>query len=307
MQILVSGSIAYDRIMNFPGKFSDHILPEKIHELNVSFMVDSLTVRCGGTAGNIAYSLALLEEKPMVLAAVGKDFDAYRERMDKLGIPFNGIREIPDEFTGGANIITDKTNNQITGFNPGAMKHPSLFRFDGITPEETAAIIAPGNLEDMMEYCRYYKKSGIPYIADPGQQIVWLTGDQLDEMITGSRLLASNDYEADMVMKKTGLDKSDLLKKTGAIITTLGEEGSVVLSGDGETKIPAVRADAVVDPTGAGDAFRAGLIKGMVMGKDLDTCAKMGAACASFAVECQGTQEHPMTLGGFWDRFEKAF
>jgi adenosine kinase len=293
--------------MDFPGKFSDHILPDKIHVLNVSFMVNSLTERCGGTAGNIAYNLALLGENPLVLATAGKDFGTYRERFDKLGLPLDGIREIPEEFTAGAYITTDQSDNQITGFNPGAMKHPSLYKFDGIKENETVAIISPGNLEDMIEYSRYYKTAGISHIADPGQQIVWLTGKQLDEMITDATLFISNDYELEMVIKATGLNIRDLLKKTHTIITTIAEEGSIIISKDGEIKIPAVRADAVVDPTGAGDAFRAGLIKGMVMKKDLAICAQMGATCASFAVEQQGTQEHNFTLDAFWKRYRKTF
>ncbi|MBW1698843.1 MAG: carbohydrate kinase family protein [Deltaproteobacteria bacterium] len=307
MQILTSGSLAYDRIMDFPGKFSDHILPDKIHVLNVSFMVNGLTERCGGTAGNIAYNLALLGEKPIVLATAGKDFDTYKRRMIQLGLPLDGIREIPEEFTAGAYITTDMSDNQITGFNPGAMKYPSLFQFDGIQRDDAVAIISPGNLEDMIQYSRYYKKAGISHIVDPGQQIVSLTGDELEEMITGSSMFVSNDYELEMVLKTTSLKKRDMLKKTQAIITTLAEKGSVILTSDGELNISAVEPETVIDPTGAGDAFRAGLIKGLVMKKDLSVCAQMGAVCASFAVEHYGTQEHHFTLESFWKRYEKAF
>ena len=307
MHILTSGSLAYDRIMDFPGKFSDHILPDKIHVLNVSFMVNSLTERCGGCAGNIVYNLALLGEKPLTLATAGKDFGTYRERFKDLGLPLEGIREIPEEFTAGAYITTDKSDNQITGFNPGAMKHPSLFNFDGIQKDDSIAIISPGNLEDMIEYSRYYKKSGISHIADPGQQIVWLKGDQLKEMISGASLFISNDYELEMVMKTTGLDRGDLLELTPALLITLGEEGSVIITKKGEVKIPAVTAKAVLDPTGAGDAYRSGLIKGMVLKKDLTASAQMGAVCASFAVECHGTQEHYFTQDDFWERYNTAF
>ena len=307
MQILTSGSLAYDRIMDFPGKFSDHILPDKIHVLNVSFMVNSLTERCGGCAGNIVYNLALLGEKPIALATAGKDFGTYRERFEKLGLPLDGIREIPEEFTAGAYITTDKSDNQITGFNPGAMKHPSLFKFDGIQKDDAIAIISPGNLEDMIEYGRYYKKAGIPHIADPGQQIVWLKGNQLKEMISGARLFISNDYELEMVMKTTGLNKEELLELTPVLLITLGEEGSVIITKDGEEKIPTVTAEAVLDPTGAGDAYRSGLIKGMVLKRDTIVCAQMGAVCASFAVECHGTQEHYFTEDAFWERYNTAF
>jgi adenosine kinase len=307
MTILISGSLAYDRIMDFPGKFSDHILPEKIHVLNVSFMVNSLTERFGGTAGNIAYNLALLEEKPFVLATTGKDFGTYRERFEKLGLPFDGIVEMADEFTAGCYITTDKSNCQITGFNPGAMKYASSFNFDGIDTTESLAIISPGNLEDMIEYCKYYKIAKIAHIMDPGQQIPWLSGEQLDQMITGSRMLISNDYELEMIKKATGLTIEDLLEKTEIIITTFAEEGSRILTREGEEQIPVVTAKDVVDPTGAGDAYRAGLIKGMMTKKDLVTSAKMGAACASFCVEYNGTQEHQFTLDTFWDRYNQAF
>ena len=172
MTILISGSLAYDRIMDFPGKFSDHILPDKIHVLNVSFMVNSLTERFGGTAGNIAYSLALLKEKPFVLATAGKDFGTYRDRFEKLGLPFDGIVELPEEFTASCYITTDQSDNQITGFNPGAMKFASAFDFDGIDPSASLAIVSPGNLEDMIAYGKYYKTAKIDHIVDPTASLV---------------------------------------------------------------------------------------------------------------------------------------
>jgi len=307
MTILISGSLAYDRIMDFPGKFSDHILPDKIHVLNVSFMVNSLTERCGGTAGNIAYSLALLEEKPHVLATAGKDFGTYHERFEKLGLPFDGIIEMPDEFTASCYITTDISNNQITGFNPGAMKFASSFQFDRINKEYSLAIISPGNLEDMIEYCKYYKTAGISHIVDPGQQIPWLSGEQLDQMIAGSTMFISSDYELEMVKKATGFDIKTLQEKTEIIITTFADEGSRILTREREEKIPVVTTDKVVDPTGAGDAYRAGLIKGLMTKKDPVTSAKMGATCASFCVEYNGTQEHHFTLDAFWERFNLAF
>ena len=307
MTILISGSLAYDRIMDFPGKFSDHILPDKIHVLNVSFMVNSLTERCGGTAGNIAYSLALLEEKPFVLATAGKDFGTYHERFETLGLPFDGIVEMPDEFTASCYITTDKSNCQITGFNPGAMKFASLFQFEGIKKEDALAIISPGNLEDMIGYSEYYKTAGISHIVDPGQQIPWLTGEQLDQMITGSTMFISSDYELEMVKKATGFDIKTLQDKTEVIITTFADDGSRILTREGEEKIPVVTADKVVDPTGAGDAYRAGLIKGLMTEKAIVTSAKMGATCASFCVEYNGTQEHHFTLDAFWERHHKTF
>lgn len=307
MQIFVSGSVAYDRIMDFPGKFADHILPEKIHILNVCFVVDSLKEKFGGTAGNIAYNLALLGERPLILAAAGKDFDRYEAWLSKHGLPVSGIRYIEEELTAGAYITTDMSGNQITGFNPGAMKYPSLQQFEGLNPRETLAIVAPGNVEDMITYSRSYKQDEIPYIFDPGQQISVLSGEQLVEMITGSELLISNDYELEMIIQATGLGKGELLERTKAIISTLGENGSLLYSQQDEVAIQAAKALQVLDPTGAGDAYRAGLIKGLVMEKELADAARMGATCASYAVERHGTQEHSFTNEGFWARHLATF
>jgi adenosine kinase len=307
MRILVSGSLAYDRIMDFPGKFADHILPEKIHILNVCFLVNGLEEKFGGTAGNIAYSLALLGERPLIVATAGRDFDRYEQRLRQYGLPLAGIRRIEEELTAGAYITTDQADNQITGFNPGAMKHPSRFQLDGVDPAQALAIVAPGNLEDMEAYSRAFRKAGIPYICDPGQNIPAFSGDQLIAMISGSALLISNDYELEMIGKKTGLNKPGLLGRTKAIITTLGDKGSVVATAEREVSIPAVQADRVLDPTGAGDAYRAGLIKGLVSGRPLEEAARVGATCASFAVEHHGTQEHRFTETEFWQRHGAHF
>ena len=307
MQILVSGSVAYDRIMDFPGKFADHILPEKIHMLNVCFVVDGLKEKFGGTAGNIAYNLALLGEKPMILAAAGKDFERYEAWLSKHGLPLAGIRYIEEELTAGAYITTDMGGNQITGFNLGAMKYPSLQQFEGVNPQEALAIVAAGNVEDMVTYCQSYKQLKIPYIFDPGQQISVLSGEQLEEMITGSEILISNDYELEMIMQATGLSKGELLERTKAIISTFGDKGSVLRTQEDEVEIPAATALQVLDPTGAGDAYRAGLIKGLILSKELADAARMGATCASYAVERYGTQEHSFTDEGFWARHLATF
>ncbi|UCG13342.1 MAG: carbohydrate kinase family protein [Deltaproteobacteria bacterium] len=307
MQILVSGSLAYDRIMDFPGKFAEHILPDKIHVLNVCFVVNSLTEKFGGTAGNIAYNLALLGEHPLILATAGNDFDKYEAWLSKHELSLEGIKQIPEELTAGAYITTDLSDNQITGFNPGAMKYPSLNQFDGVNPREALAIVAPGNVEDMITYSRIYKQKEIPYIFDPGQQIAVLSGEQLNEMTTGSELLISNDYELEMIIQKTGLGKEELRSRTKTIISTLGEHGSLIYTSQQEVKIDAATASQVLDPTGAGDAYRAGLIKGMVLGKELEEAAQMGATCASYAVERYGTQEHGFTQEEFWGRYRATF
>jgi adenosine kinase len=307
MQILISGSLAYDRIMDFPGQFKDHILPDKIHILNVCFTVNGLTEKFGGTAGNIAYSLALLGERPMILATAGKDFDSYRRWLRRHGLPLDGIVSIPEEFTASAYITTDKRDNQITGFNPGAMKFPSQYPIDGLKAGQAVAIVSPGNLDDMLGYSRKYKTSGIPYICDPGQSIPALSPQQMMEFLTGAAVLISNDYELEMIQKKTGLDAKELLGRVGAMITTLGEEGAEIQNGAEKIRIPAVPVSAVKDPTGAGDAFRAGLIKGLVDGKELTDAARVGATCAAYAVERLGTQEHRFTPEDFWERHRRIF
>jgi adenosine kinase len=307
MQIFVSGSLAYDRIMDFPGRFADHILPEKIHILNVCFMVNGLRERFGGTAGNIAYNLALLGERPVILATAGRDFGPYREWLESLNLPLTGIKEIPEEFTAGAYITTDLADNQITGFNPGAMKQTSDYRFDGVDPAADLAIVAPGGLEDMLAYSRTYQAKGVRYIFDPGQSIPAWGGGELREMATGALALIANDYELEMFRQKTGLDEAGLLKLTGTVIVTKGEQGSHLLRDAGREEVPATPARRVLDPTGAGDAYRAGLLKGLALGLPWGEAARMGAVLASFCVEQQGTQEHRLTPEEFWERYRENF
>ncbi len=307
MEIYISGSLAYDRIMDFPGKFADHILPDKIHILNVCFMVNGLTEKFGGTAGNIAYSLALLEEQPLILATAGKDFTRYQDWLERYNLPVQGIRIIPEEFTAGAYITTDQSDNQITGFNPGAMKYRSLFSFDDLKPEKAIAIVAPGNLEDMLIFCQTYKEKNIPYIFDPGQSIPMWSGERLVEMLTGANITISNDYELEMIIKKTGLSKAEIIDRSNVLITTLGENGSLIQNRQEERQVPAAPAGRVADPTGAGDGYRAGLIKGLILGKGLVGAAQLGAVCASYVVECYGTQEHSFTPEQFWARYEENF
>lgn len=302
MDIIVSGSLAYDRIMDFPGKFSDHILPDKIHVLNVCFQVNGMKEKFGGTAGNIAYALTRMGEKPAISAAIGYDYHRYFEWFLKNGINASGIRIVEDECTASAYITTDRSDNQITGFNPGAMKYPTFMDFDGLNPKDTLVIIAPGNFEDMVNYPRACKKRGIGYIFDPGQSLPLWNRRDLAEAIEGSRILIVNDYELELIMHQSGMNKKDLLGLTAAIITTMGEHGSQISVPYGDTRIPIARAKKVEDPTGAGDAYRGGLISGLVHGKSLEQSAWMGSVCASFAVECYGTQEYHFTPEEFDQR-----
>lgn len=307
MNIYISGSLAYDRIMNFPGKFSDYILPDKIHVLNVCFNVNGMVEKFGGTAGNIAYTLSLLQERPLIIATIGKDYQNYFQWMRENHIALEGIKIIQDEFTAGAYITTDKSDNQITGFNPGAMKYPSEYRFAKTESGESICLIAPGNLHDMIGYAEICRANEIPYICDPGQSLSLWEGKRMQQWLDGSFMLISNDYELEMIMKITGHDKSGILRLTQNIITTLGEKGSLLTTSQGEVFISAARAEKVADPTGAGDAYRAGLLKGIVEGRDIRTAAKMGAVAAVYAVEKYGTQEHRFTYDDYIDRFSKNF
>ncbi|MEN6320894.1 MAG: carbohydrate kinase family protein [Syntrophaceae bacterium] len=303
MNIIVSGSLAYDRIMDFPGYFSEHILPDKIHVLNVCFQVNGMKEKFGGTAGNIAYALTLMGEKPIISATIGHDYHRYIDWLENNGIDTGRIKIIEDEFTAGAYITTDLADNQITGFNPGAMKYSSCLDFDKLNPPDTIIIISPGNLDDMVNYPGACKARGIDYIFDPGQSLPVLDSKDLVRAIDGCRILISNDYELDLIMNKTGLNKKDLLKRAGAIIVTLGEQGSLVSTPDGEIRIPVIKPTKVEDPTGAGDAYRGGMISGMVQGMEIEQCAKMGSVCASFAVEYYGTQDYRFSPEDFNTRF----
>ncbi len=307
MKIIVSGSMAYDRIMDFPGYFSDHILPDKIHMLNVCFQVNGMKEKFGGTAGNIAYALKMLGEEPLICATIGHDYQKYFTWLQQNGISTENIKIIADEFTAGAYITTDLSDNQITGFNPGAMKYQCKIDFDQFDPRETIVIVSPGNFDDMVEYPHICKAKGINYILDPGQSLPMWDKTDLIQAIEGCRILIVNDYELSLVVSKTGLTKNELLKLAGTIITTLGEQGSQVSTLESEISIPAFKLKKVVDPTGAGDAYRGGLLSGLVWGKDIVESAKMGSISASYAVETYGTQEYRFTLAEYHQRLNDLF
>jgi adenosine kinase len=238
----------------------------------------------------------------MISATIGHDYHRYLAWLVKNGISTETIKIIEEEFTASAYITTDLADNQITGFNPGAMKHSSCLDFDKLNPEDTIVIVSPGNLEDMINYPRACKARGIDYIFDPGQSLPVLDAKDLLDALDGCGILISNDYELDLIMNKTGLNKEDLKKRAKAIIITLGEQGSQVFLPDGEIRIPVVKPKKVEDPTGAGDAYRGGLISGMVRGMDIEQCARRGSVCASFAVECYGTQEYRFSPEEFDER-----
>lgn len=303
-KIIISGSLAYDRIMNFSEKFSDHILPDKIHNLNVCFQVNGVTENYGGTAGNIAYALKLMGEDPRFSATIGSDHHKYFEWLDSNNISREGIRVIPQELTAGAYITTDTGNNQITGFNPGAMKYSSELEFNGVDPTETIVLISPGNLDDMINYPKKCKNSDIRYIFDPGQALPMLQPQDLIDVIDGCMVLIVNDYEYNLIQDKTGLSKAALLDLAQATIITLGENGSEIYDNGTKVVVPAFKAARVVDPTGAGDAYRGGLLSGLVNGRDLENSAILGSVCGSFAVECNGTQVYSFTTKEFNTRLQ---
>jgi adenosine kinase len=307
MRILVSGSLAYDRIMDFPGRFSDHILPEKVHAINLSFTVNRLQEKLGGTAGNIAYGLKLLGMEPVIIATIGKDCERYLAWLQQNDINAEGVRVVPEEFTAGAYITTDLADNQITGFNPGSMKHQAKYDFTKVKRGVAWGIIAPGNTQDMVEFAREYKRLGVPYVWDPGQAIPALDADAMRTGMTGARVAIMNDYESELVAKKLDTDVRGFLKLTQAVVVTRGEHGSRVITRDSEVDVPPVPPKQVLDPTGAGDAYRAGLLKGLVEGRPLRECAMLGSTAAAYAVETYGTQEYRYTPEEFARRMRGAF
>jgi adenosine kinase len=296
--------------MHFPGKFADSLLPDQIHNLNVSFFIDRLEEKFGGNAGNIAYSLYLLGERSLIVASAGKDFDRYAAVLQERGLSLKGITRLEEQLTAGAYIVTDQANNQITAFHAAAMMTPSNYDFPALNPAEDLAYIGPSNLHDMNTHPLLYKEKGVRYIYDPAQQLPILSGGQILSAVHGAYLLVSNDYELQLIMNLTGRSKEELKSMTQrGIVTTFGEKGSLASDNEsGEEKaVPAVPVSKVVDPTGAGDAYRAGLIKGLLSGRSLYESACLGATCSAFCIECPGTQGHSFTLNDFSIRHSRTF
>lgn len=298
-KIYISGLLAYDKILNYPGVFSDHIMPDKLHTLSVSFVADDMQEHFGGTAGNIAYSLAMLGEKPVVLSAAGKDFGPYRQHMQKIGADLRYVRMVPNKPTAQVTIMTDQRDNQIAGVYLGTMAYESLFKA-GDAAQKAWAVIAPGNVREMCRLAKLYKSKKIPYIFDPGQQIPQMSAEQLRSCIQGSQLLISNDYELSLILKKMGLAE---MKLSQNLITTLGEKGSR-LNG---TAIPAAKVKKVLDPTGAGDAYRAGLLKGILAGWPLEMACKFAGVISAYAIEAHGPQGHTLTFEQAKKRYRQNF
>ena len=307
MDILVSGSMAYDRIMDFDGMFSDHILPDQLDNINVSFTVNSLTENFGGTAGNIAYSLSLLGEKPRILATIGQDYHRYFEWLDEIGVSTADIRIVEEELTAGAYITSDTHSNQITGFNPGAMKQQSGFNFDSVEPKDCLAIVSPGNLGDMIDYTVEHEKRGIYSIFDPGQSLPAWGAEALITAISQSKMLVCNDYEMEMISNTTGKTRAQVAETVETIVVTKGGDGSDIITTAGTVTVPVVPADDAVDPTGAGDAFRGGLIKGLVGNLPIERAVQMGNVAGHYAVRILGTQQHSFTIDEFNAKLTENF
>ncbi len=308
VSIIVTGSLAFDHIMTFPGHFKDHILPDKVHVLNVSFLVNSLKRQRGGTAGNIAYSAALLGLRPRLLAAAGGDFAEYRAILERHGVDTGPVFVAEDDFCASAFITTDRDDNQITGFYPGAMLRAGEARLRDAVEETTElAIVAANEPATMVRLARECRELGVPYIFDPGQGLPVLSGDNLVEGMTGARVLIANDYEMALIAEKTGLDRTALRERVELLVTTYGEQGSEFDARGEVLRVPAAPALEVVDPTGAGDAYRAGLMLGLTRGFSLELTGRIAAQAATYAVEHLGTQEHHYTPAEFIERFNRTF
>ncbi len=308
MAILVSGSLAYDYIMDFPGRFRDYILPKNIHILNVCFPVERLMKSRGGTAGNIAYTLKLLGDKPIIVSVLGKDGGEYLAHLRRAGIGTRYIAQDKNRFTASAHITTDRDDNQISAFFSGAAPEltPPISSV-GVKEKIAFAIVAPSHARTMRRHMRECAARGIPAMFDPGQWSASLSGAAIREAVRLSALTIGNDYEVRTLVKRTGWTVRDIARKTAALVTTLAEKGSVITTAKGTLQIAPTKPRRVADPTGAGDAYRAGFSAGLERQYDLMTCGRMGSVAASFCIEQSGTQEHFFTKKDFRARFKRTY
>jgi adenosine kinase len=306
MSALICGSLAYDTIMVFPDRFKEHILPDKVHILNVSFLVPEMRREFGGVAGNIAYNLKLLGGDPFPMATVGDDFGPYQQHLDRMGISTRYVRHMQGEYTPQAFITTDIDDNQITAFHPGAMRHSYLNRVAD-TEGIKIGIVAPDSKAAMIQHSRDFVAAGIPHIFDPGQAMTLFNGEELAQFIREAEYLVVNDYEFQLLKERTGLDGTAIAGQVEAMIVTRGAEGSVLRTRDGLTEIGAAEPDAVLDPTGCGDAFRAGLIHGLLNDLDLVTCCRIGSVLGAIKVARKGPQNHRPSFDEIQQRFLDAY
>jgi adenosine kinase len=311
MTIIVSGSLAFDRLAVYPGLFSDDILADKLSLLNVCFLVDRVDRVHGGTAGNIAYNLTLLGQKPLVVSSVGDDPDGrdYLERLTEWGLSTAEVGVVPDLATAGAYIATDSSGNQLLFFHPGAMMVKTPFDPATLTdpPEKCVATVSPGGFDDMLRLSERYRELGIPFICDPGQQTTAFDGERLLSLLDGSLLLMTNEYELEVLKQRTGLSDQDLFRHTTAVLTTMGSKGSRLSTPRGSQHVLAVPVSKVGNPTGAGDAYRAGVLAALAHGSDILSACRLGATTASFCVEAEGTQGHAPRASEILARHHRVF
>lgn len=308
MSIVVTGSVAYDYLMTFSGKFREHIIPEQLQSLSLSFLVDSMKRQRGGVGANIAYTLRLLGAEPTLLATVGQDFTDYRLWLQEQGISTEHIIEIPEDFTASFFVSTDQEQNQIANFYTGAMAHARNYslRDRGLTDADLV-IISPNDPVAMMNYAEECRELEIPFAYDPSQQVAFLDGDSLRQSIPGAFFLLGNEYELALIQRKTGWSFAEIRNQVQNLVVTHGAKGSTVYAGDAEISVPSVTISSVVDPTGAGDAYRGGFFAAYSAGLDWEQCGKVGALCGAYALECMGTTSHTFGWAEFADRYESNF
>ena len=306
MNIVVTGSIAYDYLMSFPGKFTEHFLPEHMHRLSLSFLVDSMDKRRGGCAPNIAYTLALLGERPLLMATAGEDFGDYRQWLEAAGVDTSLTRQVDGKFTASFFCSTDLHNNQIASFYTGAMANAGELSFRGVA-DCGLAIVSPNDPGAMVQYAEECRALGIRYIFDPGQQVARMSGEELKDGTIGASILICNDYEYEILKQKTGLSEEDILRQTNALIVTKGEHGSTIVTNGSTIDVSAVAPTRIIDPTGVGDAFRGGLMKGLAMGRGYGESAQIGSMAATYALEHLGGQSHAYSFQEFMERYEQHF
>ncbi len=306
--IIITGSVAYDYLMTFPGRFRECILPDQIHQISLSFLVDAMRKQRGGCAPNVAYSLALLGERPTVMATVGQDFSDYRAWLDRAGVDTSAVVEIEDEFTSSFFVNTDLENNQIASFYAGAMAKADLLSFHNLDHDAVQlAIISPNAPPAMHKYACECQELGIPYIYDPSQQIVRLSGDELLNGMRGAKMLIVNEYEFGLIKSKTGLSDEQVLALPETTIITRGEQGSMIHTDGDVLFVPVAPPVQVKEPTGAGDAYRAGIMKGMLRGYPWQTTGRIAALAATYVLEQYGTQNHTYSPEEFAARYRQVF
>jgi adenosine kinase len=304
---LICGSVAYDTILLFPDRFKQHILPDKLHILNVSFLVPEMRREFGGCAANIAYTLDLLGDTALPMAAAGHDFGPYRERLAARGISVEHIKIIDEAFTAQAFITTDLDDNQITAFHPGAMQYAHLNRVGDALDKVALGIVAPDGRQAMIEHAAQFTAAGIPFIFDPGQGLPMFSGPELEKFIEQASWVAVNDYEWGMLAQKTGLTMAEVAGRVEALIVTRGAEGSVVHAGGRVWEIPCAKPRALVDPTGCGDAYRAGLIHGLLHSLDWQTSGRLASLLGAIKIESRGPQNHAFTREELLRRYSENF